>query len=423
MSGSKSLPVIMPTIPGQRWSCHSCGDCCRNLVVHISADERRRIDQQGWRQKLGVEPYVKTGRLRVLNKHDDGACVFLDSDNRCKIHTEYGEKNKPLSCRIFPFSVREVSGGWQASLRFDCPSVTSSKGEPIDTHQGWLRKLVRQLDHSGTSKDTTYFVRGLLASPEEIEAVLQRYIQWFDHEKFSLLQQIAGAARITSTLFHAKLKKVRGARFTELLDLLFGALESESDSPSEKPTRRQRGMLRQLAFAHAEHVSLAQLRRGFWGRLRKRKQQLNFAKRFLHGEGDVPILPGFSSTPTFAQVESIIPATENVSAIQDLTKRYIIARLSSRSVFGSGYYGWHIFPGLSALWLSVAVAGWLARFSAACSNRTAITYDDVAHALGIVDRAATRLPALGLFSERARVLYLLQDEGIVRLIHQYNSSD
>lgn len=420
MSGSKSLPVIMPTIPGQRWSCHSCGDCCRDLVGHVTVEERRRIDEQGWSQKLGVDPYVKTGRSWALNKHDDGTCVFLDSDNRCRIHAEYGEKNKPLACRIFPFSVREVSGGWQASFRFDCPSATSSRGEPIDTHQGWLQKLVRQLDHSGASGDTTYLARGLQASPEEIEAVIQRYIQWFDHEDFSISQRITGAARITSTLFHAKLKKVRGSRFVELLNLLSGALENESHHPLEKPTPRQQGMLRQLAFAHAEHVSLAQLRNGFWDRLRKRKQQLNFAKRFLKGEGDVPSLPGFSSTPSFAQVEAILPATENVPAIQDLTTRYIISRLSSRSVFGSGYYGWHIFQGLSALWLSVSVAGWLARYSAACTNRTTLALDDVSRALGIVDRAATRLPALGLFSERARVLYLLQDEGIVRLIHQYN---
>src|SRR3990172_4019055 len=127
----RSLPVMMPAIPGQRWSCHSCGDCCRTLVGHLFAHECERLDQQGWADELGIAPYVQVGRGWVLNKQPDGACVFLDDNNLCRIHAKLGAEAKPLACRIFPFSIRPVPGGWQASLRFDCPSVTASKGQPI----------------------------------------------------------------------------------------------------------------------------------------------------------------------------------------------------------------------------------------------------------------------------------------------------
>ena len=69
---------------------------------------RARIDEEGWSDKLGVASYVRLGRGWALNKRADGACVFLDDDNRCRIHTAFGEAAKPAACRLFPFSLREV---------------------------------------------------------------------------------------------------------------------------------------------------------------------------------------------------------------------------------------------------------------------------------------------------------------------------
>ena len=91
----------------------------------------------------------------------------------------------------------------------------------------------------------------------------------------------------------------------------------------------------------------------------------------------------------------------------------------SQSVFGSGYYGWSVFAGLAALWLSVAAAGWLAQYQVACDGRTSLTVQDVIHALGVVDRAATRAPSLGTVAERVRVSYLLRDDGVARLLAAY----
>jgi len=76
--------------------------------------------------------------------------------------------------------------------------------------------------------------------------------------------------------------------------------------------------------------------------------------------------------------------------------------------------------GLTALWLSVAAAGWLARYIAAADGKPSVSWKDSAAAVGVVDRAATRLPVLGTFSERARVSYLLRDDGVPRLLYAYS---
>jgi len=178
-------------------------------------------------------------------------------------------------------------------------------------------------------------------------------------------------------------------------------------------------MLRQYSFAHAEHVSLAEMRSGLGGRWAKRWQQLHSAKQFLRGEGVVPNLPGFDTQVTFESVEAVGPAVERREEIGDLTRRYLSARIEGRTVFGGGFYGWSVFAGLGALWLSTAAAGWLARYHAAVERRTSISFEDYALALGIVDRAATRLPALGTMTEKARVSYLMGDDGLARLMMAY----
>lgn len=420
MAKTVSLPVLMPRIPDQRWSCHSCSDCCRTLVVHLFEDECERIDSQGWAEKLGVAPYVRAGRNRALNKRADGACVFLDEGNRCKIHAEYGEGAKPLACRIFPFSVRPMGNGWQASLRFDCPSVVASKGQPIGQHRSWLTDLVKKLGHETPPEEQPLLQRGIRATTDEVNAIITRFRRCLRSGELSMTQRLVGAARITTTLDSASFAKVRGSCFAELLDVLFGALPSECQTEPDSPTRRQCGMLRQAAFAHAEHVTLTEMRAGVFGRLSKRWYQLRCARRFRIGKGPVPQLPGFEGSTTFEVVESVERPTEQNAKIDELLQRYLMARLESRSVFGLGYYGWPVIRGLGALWLSVAAIGWLARYSAALKGAGSVAFEDVGRAVGIVDRAASRLPALGTVAERMRSAYLLRDDGVARLLRAYS---
>lgn len=455
MGSAKSLPVIMPRVSGQRWSCHSCGNCCRTLVVHLVSGERDRLDEQGWAAELGAKPYVRLGRNHVLNKTPDGSCVFLDEHNRCRIHARYGEDAKPIACRIFPFSVRRAGDAWQASLRFDCPSVTSSKGVPLQQHRAEVSKLAAELDERGLLGDarragrlrgrefarvkargsgdsggtasstaspgeTATFRRGLRATAEELDALTDALVHWFKRDDLPVATRLIGATRLTGMLQAARLKKVRGNRFKELVNVLIGALPGECRQEPTAPTPRQCGMLRQLAFAHAEHMSLERMRVGILGRLARRRVQLAAAQRFLKGVGDVPSLPGFEGGALFVDVESVKLVRDGREQTGDLLIRYVQMRLLGRSVCGTGYYGWPVFMGLSALWLSVAAAGWLARLRAALGNRSAVGFEDVAFCLGVVDRAATRAPSLGTLTERTRAGYLMADDGVARLISKYS---
>jgi len=435
MGSSRALPILLPNIPNQRWSCHSCGNCCRTLVGHLTADERTRIDQQNWTSELGVAPYVPLGRGWALNKHPDGACVFLDEKNQCRIHARFGEAAKPLACRIFPFTVRPTSQGWQAAFRFDCPSAAASKGVPLAENRRWLTEVVDALPPefasprstsirtatagTASSDESAAFGPRLRATSEEAEMFSRALLRWFRTSELSIDRRVAGAAHLAATLHGATLSKTRGSRFAELLDLLIGALETESAADAPPSTARQRGMLRQIAFVHAEHATLAEARSGFLGRTRKRWAQLRTARRLRIGRGEVPVVAGFDGTARYEDVERVMPDSAASTDVADLLVRYVSARIESRSIFGEGYYGWPMFLGLGALCAAIAAAGWLSRFRAACRGATAFGFDEVAAAIGVVDRAATRLPALGTFAERARMTYLFQGEGLRRLVRDH----
>ncbi len=410
----------MPKVATQRWSCHSCGDCCRTLVVHVFEHERQEIERLGSTEALGDAPLVRVGGGWVLNKRPDGACVFLDDQDRCRIHSAHGEKAKPLACRLFPFSVRAVEGAWQATLRFDCPSAVASKGEPLDRHRAWISTLSDLLPRQATSPgDGALLSPGPPATPDEIDAITKAYLRWMNNTERPLTERLVGAARVSATLSGAKLAKVRGPRLRELLDVLFGSLPVECTVPPAAPSRRQAALLRQSVFAHTQHLSLCEIRSGCIAKLRKRCQQVVMAWRFRSGKGTVPKIPGLAECVTFASVEAVRSAPRDPASIDDLLERYVAARITGRAVFGQGYYGFDVFDGLTALWLSVAVVGWLARLWSALEGRETVVFDGVAHALGMVDRAATRVPVLGAFAERSALSYLMQDDGVARLISRF----
>ena len=114
---SLTLPVI------QNWSCHNCGGCCREHVIEITEEEKRRIQKQNWKATDGIDmsrPVIQplgSNRHRLAHR-SDGACVFLNDDGLCRIHDRFGEAAKPLACRVYPYAFHPKAGKLTVSLRF-----------------------------------------------------------------------------------------------------------------------------------------------------------------------------------------------------------------------------------------------------------------------------------------------------------------
>jgi lysine-N-methylase len=133
----RHLPVV------QNWDCQGCSNCCREYHISVTAEERGRIQEQGWEQdpEIGQVPlFVGSGppwaRRYRLNQRGDGACVFLSSEGRCRIHERFGAAAKPFPCRLYPFLLIPAGDHWRVGLRYACPAAAGNQGRPLrEFHQ------------------------------------------------------------------------------------------------------------------------------------------------------------------------------------------------------------------------------------------------------------------------------------------------
>jgi len=151
------VPTPLRLDPGQRFTCSQCGRCCYRWDVLVSDAEiaayRRhnaaawyrdsRADAVGTDRDLSAEaggakvdpfePIPGWPGLQRIRKRADGGCGFLSADNRCRIHEELGGDRKPLTCRIYPYSLHPAPDAVVVMASFGCPTIIANQGEPIGT--------------------------------------------------------------------------------------------------------------------------------------------------------------------------------------------------------------------------------------------------------------------------------------------------
>lgn len=95
------------------WSqfrCQGCGACCRipDGIVRVGDEEIARIARfLGVGEATFIADHTLLAPDRrglMLQSRPDGACAFLDADNRCRIHPV-----KPDRCRTFPYEWRNTN--------------------------------------------------------------------------------------------------------------------------------------------------------------------------------------------------------------------------------------------------------------------------------------------------------------------------
>ena len=101
----------------ETYQCDGCGACCRTKLVDVFEEDLLREPRLGPRMQALREPGLD-GEIGYLNCLTDGACPFLDSDDRCGIYP-----TRPVVCVLFPAGSDECQ---EARKAFGLPSL-----EPI----------------------------------------------------------------------------------------------------------------------------------------------------------------------------------------------------------------------------------------------------------------------------------------------------
>jgi lysine-N-methylase len=417
----RSLPVV------QNWDCHQSGKCCKEYQVPITEEEWQRIEAQGWAAEPDLQgvPLFRThgppwARQRQLNHREDGSCVFLSKEGRCRIHERFGAAAKPLPCRLFPFILVPAGDHYRVSVRFACPSAAESKGRALSAYDAELRDFAAQLEqregvaqYGGPKAVPPPPLQGrqALEWPDLIRIVeaLQRLLR---NRSDRMERRLRKCLALANLCRQAKFDSVNGQRLVELLDLLAAGLEGEV--PTDPAAVARPGWTGRLLFRQALALYARKDRgpnRGpaTLGRL----SLLSAAWRYARGRGEAPRLHGWSPQTTFEKAEE--PAGPLPADAEALLERYYLIKVGSLQFCGVTNFRMPVWEGLESLLLTFPILMWLRRGLADLPPARALT-----RALSIVDDNFGYHPVLGSGRQRFALRILARTGELERLIAWYS---
>ena len=429
------LPIYIPKLQGQKYSCHGCGACCRDFTVQLTDTDLQKLHEQGWKERLGQEYVVQFRGHSWLKQTDDGACVFLGDNGLCKVHAEFGLEAKPLACQFFPFMLSPNVRDTYVGISFACGSVVASKGAELESHRGDVRRMSELLPASAPMP--VQLQGKMIASETEIATIESALDSWLCKKNISPTVRYQGLAWLITSLLQANLKNVRGEKLRQLLSTLTNAVEHELpllDWP--EPTPRAWKLLRQAVFTRIEDPKIGDLLKR--GKVASVLGQWARSRKWAVGKGISPQTAGFRSVD-FASFESTfgvfdtsttvigdstsvsveaakntLPHSQshNSEAMDDLLQRWIRATILGGRAWGSGLYGLPIDQGLGLIMVNLLTALWLARFHAAGRGAQHVSLLDLQVAVGRVDRTSGRAVWLATAGERLRVKWLSHSDSL-----------
>jgi lysine-N-methylase len=416
-----SLPVL------QNWDCHVCGTCCKEYQVSVSDEERKRIEAQPWDRDTdlgGLAPFVRRGppwaRRYHLNHRDDGSCVFLSAQGRCRIHERFGYEAKPLPCRLFPFVLVPTGDHWSVGLRFACPSAAWNKGRPLSGHNQELadfagqlarREGLRPLPDGSLTPPPALRGRQRLEWPDLLR-VVQAFQALLRNRRDSMELRLRKCLTLVHLLRPARLEKVQGSPLGELLHLF--AATADRETPTDPATLPRPGWVGRVLFRQA--VALYTRKdhgpnRGLAGR--GRLVLLGAAWRFLRGRGPVPRMHNGLPETTFDEAEKPWgPLSAEVDAILE---RYYLMKVGSLQFCGPASFGLPVWEGFESLALTFPILLWVARLF-----RDRPAADAVLQALTVVDDHFGFNPVLASLRQRLSFRILAGKGELARLIAWYS---
>lgn len=145
-------PELAPVEPADRplevldfrLRCDGNGSCCTTYAsIPFTQDECRRaeaavpevVEELGRHSRRFLPVHGAEPATLMAVTTQDGACVFLGDDGRCRVHARAGAAAKPRGCRSFPAQLVDDGEAVRVSVTVECPCVLSSL-EPGDDDAG-----------------------------------------------------------------------------------------------------------------------------------------------------------------------------------------------------------------------------------------------------------------------------------------------
>ena len=388
---------------GLRFSCKTCGDCCRSTPVLLTPEEVVRYDARDWSEVLG-HPMVSVhdpGRAagvqgEYLRRKADGTCLFLGDDSRCLIHARLGEQEKPLTCRLFPFRfVPAPAGGAPiVAAQFACSSVAAGEGEPLASRRRALDELhqeVARLRPDASPAAVVPFDRRRGLAPEAVEALLDAMVKELEDSDRPFPDRFLAVVKLTSLVAGSNLERLAaGGRERPLIPTFAEGIHEQARRGLLRPRAFGPSLPERLLFRQVIGMGLRRdparlLAAGPLRRSARRLGNLLAGLAFMAGSGAfVPV--GRDRRVTIGDVRRRAPPADPYAPEADgALTRYFLALLSGRVILAPSFAVRELLPALGLLFRQFPLVLLLARAACLARGGDALTRDDYASALRTAD--------------------------------------
>jgi lysine-N-methylase len=366
-----SLPVRhLPVL--QNWDCHVCGTCCKEYLVTVTEEERRRIEAQGWDEdsEIGDLPlFRKSGpwwaRRYHLTHRGDGSCIFLTEQGRCRIHERLGYDAKPLPCRLFPFLLVPAGDHWRVGMRFACPSAAANKGRSVTEHEAALRLFAAEL----ARREGVDLQAGDGGLPPPLQK--RQRVDWPDllrimdallvilrNRDDRMERRLRKCLALVGLCRQARFDQVQGGRLAEFLKIMAESLDGEV--PADPASVPPPGWIGRILFRQAVALFTRKDHGPDSGLARQGRLALLVAAwRFAVGRGEVPRLHNRLPETTFAKVEATAGTLPDEA--EEILERYFTIKVESLQFCGPTNFHLPFWDGLEMLLLMGAIIFWVTR--------------------------------------------------------------
>ena len=396
--------------PAQRFSCSQCGRCCRGFDVAVSAAEVEFYNKRNaaaWlqndsgspHQPSPFEPVPGAPTLQRIRKRADGACVFLSSENRCRIHEELGAAKKPLTCRMFPYSFHAAADGVVLTASFNCPTIVANEGRLISESRIELDALKKEWAANGASRPAVLeLVQGRPLDTRSLYVVRTNMIAMLQRDPDDVRAGIRRMAAVLDDLTRNRVVALPAQDFAEYLALTLPHAATKADVPAKAPGAIARMM--QYGFLYAVAAVRSGLANPNQSRSTLRMQRLRLLAHF-HG-----LAPSINGINVKALKDHTVDI--NAPAIRPIVFHYLRSTLETLGSSGRPIVD-EIALAVSYLNAAVALAAMKAHAAGRAVDRVLFTEaltdaSDVSHARnGTLDWILTR------FGGSADALWQLAD--------------
>jgi len=366
---------------------------------------------QGREKDLDVQPTVVSTelpggrRVRRLARREDGACVYLDSDNLCRIQRHFGSDAKPLMCRLYPFGFYPVANRVGVDCSFSCRSVSHGTGAALAARiPEWTALFTEE---SNKEERQHRLTRQRAMSGEVLWEFEQYFLSFLTDQSLTLLDRVRCCLQFNRLATTGDPSTPAAAQLRQAIAR--GLPRQIASIPrGGSMDRTQRVIFYQWLFLalNPPPVNIDLL--SGQARLREEKRRLAIAQRFTSQQG-APAIDNQDVTVTWEQIAAV-DASVAAAPASPFLERYLAAKIIGQRFLVAGEEELPLVEAVPLFLLTYPMTIWTARALAAERGADAVAETDLRSALALLDRTLGMVPLSALPAKVAKVWHFVVEE-------------